>query len=249
MMSIRATLVLLPALAAASLLAGAPSVNGQEPGPTLRPPEYTIPAPPVAWQAPTMRETMLPINLPTALRLVDARTLDVAVASKRIVQASAQFDQAKYAWLPTITMGTDYLRHDGRSQDSGGNIIDPSRTSFMAGVGVNAIFTPADAIFAPLAARQVVRARRADRDTIENNTMLAVAEAYFSVQQARGELAGAQVAVKHAEELLRRTEKLAPGLVPPVETIRARSELAQRKQTTYAAQERWRFASADLIRL
>ena len=192
---------------------------------------------------------MLPIDLPSALRLVDARTLDVAVATKRIMQASAQFDQAKYAWLPTITLGTDYMRHDGRFQDAQGNIINPSRTSFMAGAGINAILTPADAIFAPLAARQIVRSRRFDHDATENNTVLAVAEAYFSVQQARGELAGAEVAVRHAQELLRRTEQLAQGLVPPVEAVRARTELSQRKQAAYAAQERWRVSSADLIRL
>src|SRR5205814_2287872 len=153
------------------------------------------PQPPVPWTAPVQDGLALPINLPTALKLVNARTMDVAIASLRVRQAGAQFDQAKYAWLPTITIGADYLRHDGRAQDSGGSIINPTRSAFMAGMGVNAIFTPADAIFAPLAARQVVRARHADQETVTNNTVLAVAEAYFNVQQARGDFAGAEVAV------------------------------------------------------
>ncbi|MBI3824149.1 MAG: TolC family protein [Planctomycetes bacterium] len=217
--------------------------------PKLGPPEISIPPAPVAWQPPTLRGNALPINLPTALKLVNARTIDIAIASQRIQQANAQFDQAKYAWLPTITIGADYLRHDGRFQEAGGGIINPSRSSFMAGAGVNAIFTPSDAIFAPLATRQVVRSRLADRDTIEMNTMLTVAEAYFSVQQARGEYVGALTAVKHAEELVRRTEKLAEGLIAPVEAVRARTDLAIRKQAAFAAQERWDVASADLIRV
>lgn len=248
MARIRFFLIVLPALAAASLCADARVADAQS-RPTFAVPQYITPEPPVPWKAPAPPDSVLPINLPTALKLVNARALDVAIASQRITQADAQLDQAKYAWLPTITLGADYLRHDGRFQDVAGGIVNPSRTSFMAGAGVNAIFTPADAIFAPLAARQVVRARVADLDAAANNSILAIAEAYFNVQQARGELAGAQVALAHAEELVRRTEKLAVGLAPPVEAIRARTELARRKQAIYSIQERWQVASADLIRV
>ena len=237
---------LLSALAAASFAFPASAQQNRD---IVRPLEYSAPPPPVAWSPPVLHGNALPINLPTALRLVNARTLDVAIASQRIAAANAQLDLAKVAWLPTITMGADYLRHDGRAQDSGGAIIDPTRSSFMAGAGVNAIFTPSDAIFAPLAARQIVRARLAERETAANNTLLSVAEAYFNIQQARGELVGAHVAVRHAEELARRTEKLAVSLVPPVEAVRARSELARRKQAAHSAHERWQLASADLIRI
>ena len=60
------------------------------------------------------------------------------------------------------------------------------------GPGSSAIFTPSDAIFTALATRQVVRSTRADLTTTINDTTLAVATAYFNVQQARGELFGAQ---------------------------------------------------------
>ena len=249
--------VLLLLLAAAGLGLDARHVQAQV-RPAFASPQYIEPEtlaaekrpePPVPWQAPAPRDAMLPINLPTALKLVNARALDVAIAAQRVTQAGAQLDQARYAWLPNVTMGIDYLRHVGRAQDVGGSIINPHRSSFMAGAGVNAIFTPADAFFAPLAARQVVRARAADLDTATNNSVLAVAEAYFNVQQARGELAGAEVAVRHAEELAHRTEKLAPGIVPAVEAVRARTELARRKQVAQLTQERWRLASADLSRV
>jgi outer membrane protein TolC len=239
----------LPPLAIASLLANARPASAQQNRDAIRPLEYSAPPPPVAWTAPVLQGKALPINLPTALRLANARTMDVAIASQRIKQASAQLEQAKYAWLPTITIGADYLRHDGRVQDSSGAIINPTRSSFMAGAGFNAIFTPSDAIFAPLAARQVVRARVAEREATANNTVLTVAEAYFNVQQARGELVGAEIAVRHAQELARRTEQLSAGLAAPVEAVRARTELARRKQAAYSAQERWQLASADLIRV
>jgi outer membrane protein TolC len=82
--------------------------------------------------------------------------------------------------------------------------------------------------------------------------LLAVAEAYFNVQQARGELAGAVDAARRAEEVVRRTEKLAAGgegILADVDVVRARTEFARRDQALDTARERWRVASADLVRV
>ncbi|HMF13303.1 MAG TPA: TolC family protein [Gemmataceae bacterium] len=191
----------------------------------------------------------LPIDLASALQLANARAIDVAVAAERIRLAAAQYDRAHVAWLPTIQLGIDYFRHDGRIQDVQGNIIDTSKSSFMLGAAPNAVFALSDAIFAPLAARQVVQAREAELQASTNDTALSVAEAYFNVQQARGELAGAIDAVRRSEELVLRTTELARDLAPPVEATRARAELARRKQAVQAARERWRVASAELTRI
>ena len=191
----------------------------------------------------------LPINLATALQLADARSIDVAVAAERIRVAAAQLDRARASWLPTILLGIDYYRHDGRLQDSPGNIIDTSKSTFMVGAGPVAVFALSDAIFAPLAARQVVQARQAGLQAATNDVTFAVAEAYFNVQQARGELAGAVDAERRAGELVQRATELARDLAPPVEVTRARAEWARRKQAVHAARERWGVASAELTRI
>src|SRR5262249_8157756 len=115
-----------------------------------------------------------------------------------------------------------------------------------------AVFAVTDALFAPLAERQVVRAREAALQTARNDSLLAVAEAYFNVQQARGELAGAIDAARRAEEVVRRTEKLAEGgqgILADVDVVRARTEFARRDQALDTARERWRVASAELVRV
>jgi outer membrane protein TolC len=173
----------------------------------------------------------------------------VAIASERVRLAAAQLERANVLWLPTIQSGVDYFRHDGRIQDVQGNITDTSKDALMVGAMPVAVFAVTDALFAPLAARQVVRAREADLQTASNDTMLAVAEAYFNVQQARAELAGAETAVRHAADLVERTAKLAQGYIAPVEATRARVELNRLRQTADRARERWRVASADLARL
>ncbi len=191
----------------------------------------------------------LPIDLPTALALTDANPLDIQIAGERLRAATAALDRAKVMWLPNIGVGVDYFRQDGRIQDVVGNVFTTSKSSLLVGGGPTAVFPIGEALYAPLAARQVVRARRADIQAARNDTTLAVAEAYFTVQQARGEVAGSIDALRRAEELVRLTEKVAPDLAPTVEVNRARAEVARRRQAVEAAYERWQVAGADLTRL
>lgn len=206
--------------------------------------------PPVKTKLPVPEgfDKALPINLPTAMQLAGARPLDVALASQRIQVALAGLDRAKVLWLPTIYMGADYYRHDGQLQDVVGQVFGTSKSSLMIGAGPSAVFAVTDAIYSPLVERQVVKARQADLQTAMNDSMLSVAEAYLNVQQARGELAGAEDALKRTDELVTRTEKLK-GLVAPVDVIRAKAELSERSQAVLSARERWRTSSAELARL
>jgi|SRR5262245_5633571 len=220
-------------------LATAGSVAGQDaPAAVILPPVASVPEP--ATRA-------LPINLPTALQLARVRAIDIQVAAERVNAASAQLDRARSRWLPTLYLGADYSWHNGRLQDVVGNIFPTSKRALMVGAGPSAVFSPSEAILAPLAARQVVAAREADRRATENDVSLSVAEAYFDVQRARGELAGALEAERLAVDLVRRAENLT--LAQPVEANRARAELARRRQAVVTARERWETTAAELNRI
>ncbi len=191
----------------------------------------------------------LPIDLPTALTLSDANPLDIQIAGERLRAATAQSDRAKVLWLPNIGLGVDYFRQDGQIQDVAGRVFNTSKSSFLVGAGPTAVFSLGDAFFAPLAAKQIVRARQADLQTTRNDITLQVAEAYFNVQQARGEVAGSIDALRRADELVKLTEKVAPDIAPAVEVNRAKTEASRRRQAVETAYERWQVASADLTRL
>ncbi len=243
-------LLVLPACAALPL----PQNPDGPPPPDVRPKDSPTPQPtatPLPAVPPAQAEGRpLPINLPTALQLANARPIDIALASQRLQVAAAQLDRADILWLPTLYLGVDYARHDGQIQDVAGNVFTTSKSSFMVGAGPGLSFAVTDALYAPLVARQVVRARKADVQTARNDSLLAVAEAYFGVQQARGELAGALDARRRAEDILRRAEKLVPGgRIPAVEVNRVKTEYARRRQAAEAAAERWQTASADLARV
>ncbi len=230
-----------------------PALHTQIPAPGVPSPPASLTAGkgPLANTTPPVEESdaPLPINLATALRLSNARPLDVQIAGQQVAVAAALHDRARMLWLPNISLGLDYFAHTGPQQVFAGDIVKSNRNTFMAGFGPNVVFAFSDALYAPLAARQELRARQAMQQTVANDSTLAVAEAYFGVQQARGDLAGALVAERRAEELVRKTTELAKGLAPPAEEHRARTELGRRKQAVSAARERWRTSSAELARL
>src|SRR5262249_35439033 len=145
--------------------------NSNQPGPPLVP--IADPSPPA-----------LPISLPAALQLAGVRPIDIQLAQQQLHIALAQVQRAELLWLPTIYLGADYARHDGRLQDVVGNVFGTSKSNMMLGVGPSLVVASADAIFAPLAARQEALARQATVQAAANDSLLAVAEAYFNVQQA-----------------------------------------------------------------
>jgi outer membrane protein TolC len=240
--SVRVLGLFLVGLCPAAAQEQSPAPRILHPTTALAPVAYTPPAA-ADWDRP------LPINLPTALRLANANPLDIGIAAERISTAAAQLGQANVKWLPNILMGTDYYRHDGQVQTVQGPIIGNSKSSVMVGGAPYAVFALTDAIFLPLAARQTLRAREAALQATTNDTLLTVAESYFNVQQARGELAGALETVRRGEELARLAGELSKGLVPPVEAVRARTEVARRRQAVQGARERWRTSSAELARI
>lgn len=178
-----------------------------------------------------------------------ARPIDVQIASERVQVAYAQLLRARSNWLPTVSIGVNYARQDGRIQDIVGQVFTTTRSSFAAGIGPTAVFSPTDALMAPKAAEQVLNASHATRQAVAQDVVLGVAEAYFAVQRARGELTGAEESARLAEDLADRTEKLASGLAQPHEATRARAELARRRQTVERARESWSSASAELARI
>ncbi len=160
----------------------------------------------------------------------------------------AQYDQAKVLWLPNVYAGGSWYRHDGLNQGTSGLDFINSRNQYMIGGGLSAVVSTTDAIFAPLAARQVVRARAHNVQTARNDALLATAEAFFNVQQARGQLAGAHDTVEKGRQLVKTVSALAKALTPPVEVDRAATDLADLEQNEEIARAQWRTASAELAR-
>lgn len=220
-------------------------------GPVLWGPEPTKPEhlPPFGAAEPARNDQPLPINLATALRLSDARPLVVAAAQARIEIAAAELEGARVLWLPQINMGAAYVFHDGGQQALDGSLLRADKNFLYSGGSLRLNIATTDAIFQPLAAAQMFRAREIGLQTARNEALLATADAYFEVQQARGSYAAMLDATEKGKELVRHLEQLARGLAPRDEIFRARTLLAELKQAAAIQQQKWRVASARLTRV
>jgi outer membrane protein TolC len=190
----------------------------------------------------------LAINLPTALRLADARPLIIAAAQASLQLALAQWQHARVLWLPSLNAGGAYLGHAGGSAGNRGPEFINGRDQLMIGGGVYAIYAVTDAIFTPLYQRQIVRARQADVQTARNDALRNVAEAYFTVQQERGRLAGMLDVQEKSRRLVDAIRSLSKDLTAPIEINRAQTQLADIEREVALKYQDWRVASAELTR-
>jgi hypothetical protein len=142
---------------------------------------------PAATPLPT--DLRFPINLATALRLSDARPLIVAAAQASVWVAEAELQQAKVLWVPGLNVAADYLRHDGGGPDFNKSIMTaPSVNYFYAGAGLWGAIPTTDALYQPLVAQQVLKARHWDVQSAKNDVLLRTADAKWSISQLTVEL-------------------------------------------------------------
>lgn len=63
------------------------------------------------------------------LQLAGAQNLDVEFARQRLIEAEGAYASERLRFFPTLAPGIGYRRHDGRIQDTGGDILDVSKQS------------------------------------------------------------------------------------------------------------------------
>jgi outer membrane protein TolC len=199
---------------------------------------------------PTSGPQGVPINLAAALRLAGANPLDIAAASARLDQALGLLIQAKALKIPNLNGGLGYYRHDGTNQNLfTGQAFQKGTNAIQLGGGPTINLALTDAIFAPLAAKRVVGARRADVQAARNDVLNTVAQFYFNLQEAKGRLVGAEATIVRAESLVRFAEGLAPSLIAPLEINRSRAQLENVRQFRETTLNDWRVAGAQLAEI
>jgi outer membrane protein TolC len=194
---------------------------------------------------------VLPIDLTTALRLVNAANPTIAVARTRVEQAYYRQRQADVAWLPNLQTGPAYNRHDGLIQNSLGLVFPTSKWNFLEGGGAVMSFHVADALFLPLAARQLTQAERAQAQVVTHNVQLDVALTYLDLLDVYGRLAVNGEAGSYARVMLSFAEAAEEARMgkTPADITRARAEVELRREERVDLETRAAEVSARLAQL
>ena len=75
----------------------------------------------------------MPINLGAALRLAAASNPTIGFAEARVRIMRARLDLASVLWLPDLSLGANYYRLDGQTQNQHGETFTVSRNTCSPG--------------------------------------------------------------------------------------------------------------------
>jgi len=192
-----------------------------------------------------------PIDLPTALRLAAIASPTIGAAQARVREAVARVDQADALWLPTLSGGGIYTRHDGITQRQDGTLLTVSRQSFFAGGGLAARVDLGEAYFQPLVTRRLAAAEAANARATTLSTLYDVASAYFDLAQAHAQIQINAYILELDQQILTaaRSGEKQGLLTSAADVSRAETELSLRKLERLDLQARAGVASARLVRL
>lgn len=203
------------------------------------------------------------IDFGAALAIAAGQNPQVGLAQARVQEAYAHLAASRALWLPSLRVGGNYHKHEGRIQDVAGNIIETSRVSVYGGLGAAAVgagspavpgayvnFRMSDAVFQPRIAGQAAAARERAADATTQEVMLATALAYVELLDASQSRAIAEETLKNAQALATLTARFAKeGQGNEADADRARAELAVRQNNVARAEEAMRVASARLAEI
>jgi outer membrane protein TolC len=190
------------------------------------------------------------IDLPTVLKLANARNLDVQIARERLAEAKAASESATMEFLPWLAPGVVYRRHDNLLQDVGGNIIDVHKDSYAPGLTLAGQIELGDAIYHSLAARQTEKAAGQGVEAQRQISILAAVQGYFDLVKAQGRIGVAREAQRIADNLAEQlTRAVEAGLAYRGDEMRARIQSGQAEISAHQAMEQQRLAGARLIEI
>lgn len=191
-------------------------------------------------------ETYL-IDLPTVLRLANARNIDVQIAQQELAQAKAAYDGAVIQFLPWLAPGITFRKHDNLLQDVAGNIIDVNKESYAPGLTLAAQVELGDAIYESLAARQGVRAAGSGVEGQRQNSILTAVQGYFDLSRAQAEVEISREAHKISKVLEQQLVTAASaGLAYKGDELRVKVQTGQSELALSRAMELRRTMAARL---
>ncbi len=190
------------------------------------------------------------IDLATTLRLAGGNAIDLELARNQVRLAEAKYAETRMKFFPWFTVGANYRRLDGNTQDTAGTISDVSKQSYQAGLGVVAELRLGEVIYQSLAAKQ--RAAAAGH-AVESARQIVVAEAaacYFDLLRAQAAMQVNEQSKKLASDYENQiTSAVSAGIVAEADQYRAQAQALRHELATRKSLEDIQIASARLCEI
>lgn len=210
----------------AFLLPAGQGVWAQEVIETLPPLRVTLPPTAEAVPAPKV----VPMTLDAVLRMAGDQNGQIRLARARLEEASIKGVVANKRWLPDITVGPSFYRHEGGIQDFQGNLVHSSYGSLFGGLEFRGKLDWKELTFRKVEAERQVLQRRGELAKLSSEQLLAAATAYIDLLAAQTAIAISTVGEKQVVSVSQQARRLADldaGL--NIEVVRIESELGAQR--------------------
>lgn len=189
----------------------------------------------------------LPIDLASALALARAKNLDIRTAQARLAQARGARNEALGYLVPEYRGSFTASRISGRIQASFGDLESHTFNTFIPATGAALTLNPGRAVFDALAAHRNLAATEEDSAQVAQDVLAAVAQQYFTLQEAQARIKIAEEALAASRELARiGAEREERGTGLKVDVLRAEARAAADEVRLAEARKGLRDASVRL---
>jgi outer membrane protein TolC len=190
---------------------------------------------------------LLAIDLPTVMRTVAARNIDIQQARTRVDAARGQYESSVEAVFPVVAPSLAWTHFDGTNQNAPGTLVSAAFNNILPAVSIQWILNPGKVAFDIIASRRRLNASEDEAQGTDIDTARAAANQYYDLVLSQAHLGVAQQSLTEGEELVRITSaRVRAGTGLPVDELRARADFDGRKQDLTSALDAFYQASIKL---
>ena len=151
---------------------------------------------------------VLPIDLETVLRLAEEQNAQIGVARHKVGESMMSGQSGVAAWLPQVTAGMAYYRHEGGIQNPDGTFVQSSTGAFYPGLDISGLISAKDIVYKRVNAERQHWQGKADLSKVTNEVLLEATATYIDLLTARRAEAIASELLNFSLPMLKRAQDL-----------------------------------------
>ncbi len=178
-----------------------------------------------------MYTELVPINLPTVVRVATASNFEIRLAQSSVEASMGEYESTVGGAFPAIVPTAAFNHVEGTVRATEGDLVGVGFDTFKASVAIQWIVNPGRAIYDIVAAKKRLYATERQEQAVVQETLRRAVVQYYSLAYAQASVSAAHQGVMEADELLRITRiRVQTGMGVPADELRADARLAGRRQ-------------------
>lgn len=179
---------------------------------------------------------LLPIDLPTVVRVAVAQNTDIMQARLNVTAVEGGYESAVGAAFPAIVPTALFEHVEGSVRATEGNVVGVGFNTFQPSVAIQWVVNPGRVIYDIIAAKRRLSAAEYLEESVTLATLRDASVQFYALAFGQTRIAAANQGVQEATELLRVSRlRLSTGTGVQADVLRAEARLAERQQDLVSA--------------